>query len=159
MQNKLKTLDQYNLFDLMGLANMTSSQKEAMLIDINTSIWNDFIDQNLMLMLTQDQMQVIKNKLIKNEEVEKILKYVAKIVPNIFNLMDEFARQFKFNYIKDHFLLMLDEYSRMATLLQDSTNIQQNEQERNKYLQAIKLLDNYQWAQLLQLFAGKQGRV
>ncbi|MBP7875583.1 hypothetical protein KA012_01130 [Candidatus Woesebacteria bacterium] len=89
-----------NIFEMLGVTTGTSEQREQFLDELQQVIWDDFIEHDTSLLLTDDE-QVELKKIIdaspeKNlEQQEQVVVFLEKLVPDLEEIMLEKALQLK----------------------------------------------------------------
>lgn len=152
MNDKLLEIDNYNIFDLLGLSSLSKEHKQKMLFEINEMIWNDFLINRLGVILTQDQYLSVKDLIEKNTPVKEILQYIAQKVPNFNQLLAEFTRRAKVEFIKAHFVTTISDLQKSREVSKDERIKEKLFEKLDKYHQALDLVDENQWEQITKLF-------
>ncbi|MBP9819261.1 hypothetical protein KBC79_00830 [Candidatus Woesebacteria bacterium] len=89
-----------NIFEMLGVTTGTTEQREQFLDELQQVIWDDFIEHDTSLLLTDDE-QVELKKIIdsspeKNlEQQEQVVVFLEKLVPDLEEIMLEKALQLK----------------------------------------------------------------
>lgn len=152
---KIKGIDTYSIFDLMGLINLSQERKEMMLLDMNTTIWNNFLAERLCYLLTAEQLEDVKNRLDNGTNIEEIINHIIQFVPNFSELLAEYTRLSKINLVKKHFLSIINDCERIYKSLTDEDNKIKIRQQRERYVTALELSNQGEWEKIINLFKSK----
>jgi len=106
-----QTLEDQNIFDLLGVVDATEAEKEAFLDELQQVIWEDFLENDVELLLTEAEMAELKTVMgDKNsndlEQQEKIVIYLEKLVPDLEEIMLEKALELKADMVKERITSM-----------------------------------------------------
>lgn len=99
--NDMTSLDNYNILDLLGLADIEESKKDRLLLNMNNYIWQEFIFTRLDKVLTNQQLREVAKMVQENIGVDKILEFISSKVPNFNQLYLEYAREGKLRIIQN----------------------------------------------------------
>lgn len=94
-------IDQFDIFDLMGLSKLNSDEKKRILLDLNANIWSEFLFTRLDKILTADQLTGVQKMVEEKKEMSQILDHVQTLAPNFYDLFLEYGRGAKVNIIRD----------------------------------------------------------
>ncbi len=138
-----ETLEEQNIFDLLGVKDGTDQEKEAFLDELQQVIWEDFLENDVKLLLTTDELaelDVIVKSVTKDdlEKQEKIVVFLEKLIPDLEEIMLEKALELKADLVKERISGMKEYY---AT----------NQQALAQIDQAQQKLDDNQWRSAAQL--------
>lgn len=101
-----ETLEDQNIFFLLGVQDGTEAQKEAFLDELQQVIWEDFLENDVQLLLTKEehsQLQQMlggdtKKPLVDQEEV---VVFLEKLIPDLEEIMLEKALELKADLVKE----------------------------------------------------------
>lgn len=132
-----ESIDEQNIFDLLGVNDATDQEKEAFLDELQQALWEDFLEKDLVLLVSEAELAEItkiKDDASLNAE-QKQVKLIAKIeefVPDIEEIMLEKALELK----EDMVLERLDGLKQ---------SFQQNNQDLTKLVEAEDYFKNGHW--------------
>ncbi len=95
-----KKLEDQNIFFLLGVSHITDDEKEKFLDDLQKVIWNDFLSQDLELLLTEEEMDDF-HKLTsvtgRSEEETQVamVEFLEKLIPDLEKIMLDKALELK----------------------------------------------------------------
>ena len=101
-----EALEDQNIFDLLGLTDVPDNEKEKFLDELQQVIWEDFLENDVELLLTQDELiefKKIQDQATKNDEQKQIemIDYLQKLVPDLEDIMLDKALELKSEMMKD----------------------------------------------------------
>lgn len=103
---KSQSLEDQNIFHLLGVAQASETEKEAFLDELQQVIWEDFLANDVDLLVTEDEKKELtkimagtyKNDL---EQQEAIVVYLEKLIPDLEEIMLEKALELKGEMVKE----------------------------------------------------------
>ncbi len=101
-----QALEDQNIFTLLGVDDATEAEKEAFLDELQQVIWEDFLENDVELLLTEAEAAELK-KITEGkdnndlEQQEKIVTYLEKLVPDLEEIMLEKALELKADMVKE----------------------------------------------------------
>lgn len=109
-----QTLESQNVFFLLGVDESQSEQKEAFLDELQQVIWEDFLESDVKLLITQDeyaQLEQImaKTDLSEEDKQEEMVVFLEKLIPDLEEIMLEKAVELKGDMFKER-IIGLKEY-------------------------------------------------
>lgn len=132
-----QSLEAQNIFDLLGVSeSSTDEEKERFLDELQEVIWEDFIENDVNLLLTEDEfsgLQKIKEKGNTPEVQEEILGFLENLIPDLEEIMLDKALELKEDMV----------YERIAGMKEFHSGNQGN---LDRIAQAEKLLTEDKWA-------------
>lgn len=101
-----QSLEDQNIFFLLGVNDGTNEEKEAFLDELQQVIWEDFLENDVELLITEEEMGELKNLLAQKElkdlELqEKIIIYLEKLIPDLEEIMLEKALELKEDMVRE----------------------------------------------------------
>lgn len=101
-----ETLEDQNIFFLLGVKDGTDQQKESFLDELQQVIWEDFLEYDVKLLITTDEMIELKKLLDSQtdrdlEKQEKIIVYLEKLIPDLEEIMLEKALELKEEMVRE----------------------------------------------------------
>lgn len=127
-----ESLEAQNIFELLGVTEGGEDEREAFLDELQQVIWEDFIDNDVELLITsqeQEQLQAIRSQRHDSSEAEQeaILVFLEKLIPDLEEIMLEKALELKEDLARE----------RVATVRQyfqdDPTKLDQVSQAENEF--------------------------
>jgi predicted metal-dependent peptidase len=146
------SIDQYSIFDLMGLTTIPTEQQEKFIIDMNALIWTNFIQTRLQYLLTQNQLETIREKLAADASIDQIINQITTFVPNFNSLLAEFTRDFKAQTIIKHHSQSIKDYEQLVDNTQEERQRNDFKGKRELHTRAFELAQNEEWDKVYQLF-------
>lgn len=100
MSNHDQALSAQNIFELLGVTDGTPEQREDFLTRLQQAVWDDFIANDLELLLTEKEMEPVSEILADKsidatERQQKIVVYLTDLVPDLDQIMYEKALKLK----------------------------------------------------------------
>lgn len=101
-----ETLEDQNIFFLLGVRDGTDQQKEAFLDELQQVIWEDFLEFDVKLLITSDEMiqlqELLNSQTEKDlEKQEKIVVFLEKLIPDLEDIMLEKALELKEEMVRE----------------------------------------------------------
>lgn len=128
-------LQDQNIFELLGIADGTDQEKEAFLDEVQQVIWEDFLENDLELMVTEEEYNKAKmilddNTLSEIERQERIINYLEQLIPDLEGIMLDKALELKEEMVKERLIALKKLYSddpeRLAKIEQIKRHFQDN---------------------------------
>lgn len=93
-------LKSQNIFDMLGLANITDEEKSQFLDELELMIWDDFVIHDLELLLTSEEYGKARAMLddaskSEDERKEDLVVYLEKLIPDLDEVLYEKALELK----------------------------------------------------------------
>ncbi len=117
-----ESLEAQNIFVMLGIDDANNTEKEAFLDELQQVIWEDFLDQDVELLITDEEMGGLK-KIMDNKDVEEeqrqeeIVVYLERLIPDLEEIMLEKALELKEDMIRERLLGVRDYYQGRAEQL------------------------------------------
>lgn len=104
--NQSETLEDQNIFFLLGVTDGTEAQREAFLDELQQVIWEDFLEYDVKLLITSEEMTQLQTLLDSQtdkdlEKQEKIVVYLEKLIPDLEEIMLEKALELKEEMVRE----------------------------------------------------------
>lgn len=100
-----ESLAAQNIFELLGVNDGSDADKEAFLDELQQVIWQDFLENDLKLLLTKAELEQVKELQIKNpdqaKQQEEIIGFIENLVPDIEEIMLEKALELKRQMVEE----------------------------------------------------------
>lgn len=99
-KNDAEELKSQNIFEMLGIMNISDSEKNQFLDELETMIWDDFIFHDLELLLTSEEYvgarQILDDQVKKDDEKkEALIIYLEKLIPDLDEVLYEKALELK----------------------------------------------------------------
>lgn len=95
---------------MLGVTDGTPEQREQFLNELQAVIWDDFIDHDTKLLLTEDEQKQLSSILQPDpklpENQEKAVVYLETLVPDLEEIMLEKALQLKEEMVRERLKAM-----------------------------------------------------
>ena len=132
-----QTLEDQNIFYLLGIEDGTEAEREEFLDELQQIIWEDFIENDVELLLTQEENQGLKDiqaktGLKEEEKQEEMVIYLEKYIPDLEDIMLEKALELKEDMMRERVTGMKEYFAKRPD-------------ELKKLDQAVSMIDNDQW--------------
>ncbi|MBW7943922.1 hypothetical protein H3C70_00815 [Patescibacteria group bacterium] len=132
-----EALEDQNIFDLLGINKATDQEKELFLDELQQVIWEDFVENDVELLLTEDELKEFR-KISENGEAKEderqgqMIEFLEKLIPDLEKIMLEKALELKEELTRERITEYQDFYKNDAAKL-ETVN------------QALSLADQQQW--------------
>ncbi|MFH2118401.1 MAG: hypothetical protein ABII10_01545 [Candidatus Paceibacterota bacterium] len=128
--NSVESIEEQNIFELLGVMDAEQIEKEAFLDELQQALWDDFLDKDLPLLIKPDQLQEIQqlrqqSSITEADRQNQLIAKVEALVPDIEEIMLEKALELKEEMMRER-LIGLKEYFADRTVELDK--IQEAEQ-------------------------------
>lgn len=109
-----QTLEAQNVFFLLGVDESQAEQKEAFLDELQQVIWEDFLESDVKLLITQDEFAQLeqimaKTGLSEEDRQEEMVIFLEKLIPDLEEIMLEKAIELKGDMFRER-IMGLREY-------------------------------------------------
>lgn len=132
-----------NIFEMLGLANISDEEKNQFLDELESMIWDDFVVHDLELLLTSEEYvkarEILDSASDETKKKEDLIVYLEGIVPDLDEVLYEKALELKSEMMGER-LSKMKEGADEATL----AKVKQAESliSRNLWRQAANLLNS-----------------
>jgi hypothetical protein len=102
--SSIQKLETQNIFDLLGVSDGTQKEKEDFLDELQEVIWEDFVESDIELLLTEEEgkgFAVIKAKGETLEVQEEMLVFLEKLIPDLEEIMMDKALELKAEMVQE----------------------------------------------------------
>jgi len=132
-----QALEDQNIFFLLGVTDGTDEEREAFLDELQQVIWEDFLDNDVELLVTEEEMEGMKKimarKELSDEQMqEETVVYLEKLIPDLEEIMLEKALELKEDMVRERIAGMREYYA-------------QDEKALAEISEAEALLNDSQW--------------
>jgi hypothetical protein len=131
-----QALEDQNIFVLLGVEG-TDEEKNTFLDELQKVIWEDFLENDVELLVTEDELSELRRiqsqKIVSEEQLqEDIVVYLEKLIPDLEEIMLEKALELKEDMVRERLAGMRDYYASNTAALA-------------KLDEAEQLMDDDQW--------------
>lgn len=117
-----QALEDQNIFDLLGVTDADENERESFLDELQQVIWEDFLENDVQLLVTEEEMSQLKQILNKQgqdelEKQEEIIAFLEKLIPNLEEILLEKALELKADMVKERMVGMRQLYADQAEKL------------------------------------------
>lgn len=131
-----QSLEDQNIFFLLGVDDGTDEEKESFLDELQQVIWEDFLESDVQLLITDEENQGLqaiqaKTELSEEDKQEEMVVYLEKLIPDLEEIMLEKALELKEDMVKERLAGMREYYAdRLAELakLDEAENLVRDDQ-------------------------------
>lgn len=132
-----QALEDQNIFELLGIADASDDEKEVFLDELQSVIWEDFVENDVELLLTEDelkQFQAIAGETSASEEDRqgKMIEFLENLIPDLEKIMLEKAIELKEELTRER-ISEYQEFYKADPAKLDQVN------------QALSMVDQDQW--------------
>jgi len=111
-----ETIEDQNIFDLLGVTQATDQEKEAFLDELQQVIWEDFLENDVELLLTSEELTQLRQLMGKTDQdqlaqQEAIVVFLEKLIPDLEEIMLEKALELKSDMVKERIAGMREYYA------------------------------------------------
>ena len=140
-----QALEDQNIFQLLGITDGTPEEREEFLDELQQVIWEDFLENDVELLVTEEEMVELKKimerkDLDDNKLQEEIITYLEKLVPDLEEIMLEKALELKADMVKERIAGMREYYAGKDAQLQELAKTEAFIQD-NQWRDAASLLN------------------
>lgn len=136
-------LQDQNIFDLLGVTDGNQDEREKFLDELQQVIWEDFLEYDVELLLTKDELLELRAKVdvkqpLSEQEQEDVISFLEDKVTNLEEIMLDKALQLKGDMVRERVSGMKDLYAG-------------NEEALKKIAEAEVALADEKWADVASL--------
>lgn len=140
-----QTLEDQNIFFLLGVTDGSEAEKEAFLDELQHVIWEDFLENDVELLITEEEQVELKKIMDQPganelELQEKIIVYLEKLIPDLEEIMLEKALELKEDMARERITGMREYYADKAEAL-DTIQRAETAMNDNQWRTAAELLN------------------
>jgi len=141
--NSSQSLEDQNIFELLGIKNGSDGEKEVFLDKLQKVIWDDFLDNDVELLLTEEEMgqlaSIVEKKEIDDvEKQEQIVTFLGKIIPDLEDIMLEKALKLKNDMVEERVLSLEQLYA-------------QDKEKAEKIKEIKKMMEENRWSDVAKI--------
>ena len=143
-----QTLEEQNVFFLLVVDKSNPQEKESFLDELQQVIWEDFLESDVKLLITQEETKQLEELMQKpdmpeEEKQEKIVVFLEKIIPDLEEIMLEKAVELKGDMFKERILGLKEFYATDAEKL-TAVNKAEDLMSQNLWLDSATVLNQLQ---------------
>jgi len=114
----------------LGVEDGSDEEKEKFLDELQNSIWEEFVDKDAKLLLTEEELQNfeairVKGNINVPQLQEEMLEYLGKLIPDLEEIMLEKALQLKEEMVKERIAGMKEYYANNSDVLAKITQAEE----------------------------------
>jgi hypothetical protein len=141
--DKSESLQDQNIFYLLGVTDGTDEEKEAFLDELQQVIWEDFIESDVKTLISEEEMTQLRQIMAKGDSQdvqEEMVVYLEKLIPDLEDIMLEKALELKEEMMWERIAGMREYYSNKPESL---TKLNEAEQliKKDRWHQATEVLN------------------
>jgi hypothetical protein len=145
-------IDNYDIFDLMELSKIPESSRQAMFIDMNAIVWERFAGEKLGTILTLRQSEIVRDMFSEGKKFTEVLAYLSKEIPSFNELLADFTREQKVEFVRTHYRYMLEEYTTQFKIAKTDKAREMIKKQLELYTKAMELSYQNKWDLVAKLF-------
>lgn len=132
-----EALEDQNIFDLLGISEASDAEKEVFLDELQQVIWEDFVENDVELLLTEEELAQFKTissepGVGEEERQTKMIEFLEKLIPDLEKIMLEKALELKEELTRERIAEYQDFYKADQAKL-------------DKVTQAVTMIDEDKW--------------
>lgn len=113
---KSEVIEDQNIFQLLGVNDGTDEEKERFLDELQEVIWEDFLETDLELLVTEEEHAKVKEILAqtnKNDQElqDETIQFLEKLIPDLEEIMLEKALELKEDMVRERIAGMREFYA------------------------------------------------
>ncbi len=122
VKSSSEAIEDQNIFHLLGIEDSSQEQKDQFLSELQQVIWEDFLEHDVELLLTESEYQELKQQYHVDQkkplaEQEEVIVYLEKLIPDLENLMLEKAIKLKADLVKERVISLREKFATQADKL------------------------------------------
>lgn len=138
-----EALEDQNIFEMLGISAATDAEKETFLDELQQIIWEDFLDNDVELLLTDEELGEFKKisektGLSEDDKQTEMVDFLEKLIPDLEKIMLEKAIELKEEMFTERLVQLRKEFAEKPEAL-------------NKLDEAQKLQQDQKWRQAAQV--------
>ncbi len=120
-------LEDQNIFTLLGVSDGNESEKSQFLDQLQQVIWEDFLENDVSLLVLDSEHQKLKELIGENtaslsiETQEKVIEYLEELIPDLEEIMVDKAIRLKADLFRERIESMKTLFAGDAAKLQKVT--------------------------------------
>lgn len=119
-----EAIEDQNIFVLLGIQEATEDEKNMFLDELQQVIWEDFVEKDVELLLTEDELKdfkvIAENKdLAEDDRQAKMVDFLEKLIPDLEKIMLEKAIELKEQMTRQRISEYMEHFKDNATQLEE----------------------------------------
>lgn len=109
-----QSLKAQNIFFLLGVTDSSNEEKEAFLDELQQVVWEDFIENDLELLITKEEKETVDQLIGKeptSEMQEELAVKLEELIPDLEEIIFEKALELKSDMVKERITGMREYYA------------------------------------------------
>ncbi len=111
-----ESLEDQNIFYLLGVTDGTDEQKESFLDELQQTIWEDFVDHDVKLLLTNDEYAEFEKERVASggsspSAQEKLMTWLEAKIPDLEDILLEKAIELKADMVRERIAGLREYYA------------------------------------------------
>lgn len=120
--NASESLEDQNIFDLLGFNDADEEERERFLDELQQIIWEDFLANDVELLITEDEIKGLrdiqgKQVVSKDDKQEEMVVYLEKLIPDLEDIMLEKALELKGDMVRERISGMKNYFAKKPAAL------------------------------------------
>lgn len=138
-------LQDQNIFDLLGVTDGDQEQREKFLDELQQVIWEDFLEYDVELLLTKDELTELRGmvedgKALDEQDQERLVEYLEGKIENLEEIMLDKALQLKGDMVRERVAGMKELFADDTAKL-DAISLAENDLKNELWLDATNKLN------------------
>ncbi len=111
-----ESLADQNIFYMLGVSNGTEDEKNQFLDDLQQTVWEDFVQADMPLLITDDE-KVRADEILNDpskddmQKQDELLNYLSELIPDLEEIMIEKAMKLKQDLVKERIASMREAFA------------------------------------------------
>lgn len=141
-----QALEDQNIFFLLGVTEASETEREEFLDELQQVIWEDFLENDVELLVTEEEMTQLRQIMDKKElsaldQQEEIVIFLEKLIPDLEEIMLEKALELKADMVKERIGGMKEYYADQSEKM-ESLNRAESLIEDDQWREAAEVLNS-----------------
>ncbi len=139
-------LEDQSIFDLVGDTDGTAAEREEFLDDLQKVVWDDFLDNDVELLLTDEEMKPLEEIVGRPnvdiiQKQQEIVSYLESKIPDLEEIMLEKALKLKEDLLMERMLAMEQFFADDKVILEKIKEARRLAEEGKYYDVIVKLYE------------------
>jgi hypothetical protein len=147
LKESSQALQDQNIFLLLGVNDGSEEEREAFLDELQQVIWEDFLENDLNLLVTTSEHQELEPLLNQNAEAandvskqEELITKLEKLIPDLEEIMLEKALELKADLMRERLVGMREFYAGNEAALNTIASAE-GQMQQDRWLDAAQALN------------------
>ncbi len=125
-----QSLEDQNIFTMLGIEGATEKEKEMFLDELQQIIWEDFLDNDVELLLTEEELVEFKKigekaDVSEEDRQGEMVEFLEKLIPDLEEIMKEKALELKEEMFLERINQLKKEHAEKPELLEQLDKAEQ----------------------------------